>query len=188
MSQISIFSGSLQEHLDLTHSLAAMAPTIERLGQRFADCLHSGGKILWMGNGGSAADSQHLASEIVGRFKKDRRGLPSIALSTDTSLLTSVGNDYGFEHIFSRQIEALCAADDVVIGISTSGNSPNVVRAVEVAREIGAFTVGLTGEGGGRLALLVDSLIAVPSRNTPRIQECHIVLGHILCEYIDAAF
>lgn len=185
MAQTSIFSRSWGEHLEVAHSLASLAPVIEAVGQRFVRCLHSAGTIFWLGNGGSAADSQHLASEIVGRFMKERKGLPSIALTTDTSLLTSVGNDYGFEQIFSRQIEALCRPGDVVVGISTSGNSPNVVRAVELARSMGAYTVGFTGEGGGCLAPLVDSLIAVPSRATPRIQECHILVGHILCEYID---
>lgn len=187
MFQTSLFGRSLRVHLDLASSLALLEPAVETLGARLVQCLQAGGKIFWMGNGGSAADSQHLASEIVGRFQKDRKGLPSIALTTDTSILTSVGNDYGFEQIFSRQIEALCRSDDVVVGISTSGNSPNVVAAIEVARDIGAYTVALTGEGGGRLGLLVDSLIAVPSRDTPRVQECHILLGHILCEYIDAA-
>lgn len=187
MSQSSLFDRGWREHLDLVNSLASIGPAIETLGGRLVQCLRSGGKILWMGNGGSAADSQHLASEIVGRFQRERRGLPSIALSTDTSILTSVGNDYGFEQVFSRQVESLCRSEDVVVGISTSGNSPNVIAAIEVARDIGAYTVGLTGEGGGRLALLVDSLLAVPSRNTPRVQECHILLGHILCEYIDAA-
>ncbi len=187
MPDPSLFERGLQEHLALVHALAPLQPTIETLGGRLVQCLRSGGKVLWMGNGGSAADSQHLASEIVGRFQKERRGLPSIALTTDTSILTSVGNDYGFDHIFSRQVEALCRSGDVVIGISTSGNSPNVVAAIEAAREIGAYTVALTGDGGGRLGSLVDLLVAVPSRNTPRVQECHILLGHLLCEYVDAA-
>ncbi|MCU0736453.1 MAG: D-sedoheptulose 7-phosphate isomerase [Methylotetracoccus sp.] len=187
MPESSLFSHSYREHLRVVNALESLEPAIESLGARLVQCLRSGGKILWMGNGGSAADSQHLASEIVGRFQRDRPGLPSIALTTDSSLLTSVGNDYGFDRIFSRQIESLCRSGDVVVGISTSGNSGNVVAAIEAARQTGAYTVGFTGEGGGRLAQLVDALIAVPSRSTPRIQECHIMLGHILCEYIDAA-
>lgn len=188
MSSDSPFRRVLREHMEAIAALEPFEPLIEALAGRLVRCLRSGGKILWMGNGGSAADSQHLASEIVGRFQRDRRGLPSIALTTDTSLLTSVGNDYGFDNIFRRQIEALCRPEDTVIGITTSGNSPNVIGAIEEARAIGAYTVGLTGEGGGRLASLVDCLVAVPSRDTPRIQECHIMLGHILCEYIDREF
>jgi D-sedoheptulose 7-phosphate isomerase len=188
MTDDSIFSLSLKNHLLAVNSLAPLEGVIASLGQRFVEALVQGGKILWLGNGGSAADCQHLAAEFVGRFQKERRGLSSIALTTDTSILTSVGNDYGYEAVFSRQVEALCRQDDVVIGITTSGNSENVIRAVQAAKSVGAFTVGFTGEGGGRLAAVVDTLVAVPSRETARIQECHILLGHILCEYVEAAF
>ena len=139
-----------------------------------------------MGNGGSAADSQHIAAEIVGRYKRERRGMPAIALTTDTSILTSVGNDYGFNHIFSRQVEALCSEGDTVIGISTSGNSANVVAAIEAAKQTGAFTIGMTGANGGKLGELCDLTFAAPSTDTPRIQEAHILVGHILCDIIDA--
>lgn len=150
------------------------------------DCLARGGKILLMGNGGSAADSQHIAAEIVGRYKKERRGLPAIALTTDTSILTSVGNDYGYDYIFARQIEALCRKEDLVIGITTSGNSKNVVNAIEEAKRVGATTVGLTGGSGGKLAGLCDYNLIMPSSDTPRIQEAHIFVGHSLCDLLEA--
>jgi D-sedoheptulose 7-phosphate isomerase len=179
---------AIREHVRVAQALADLAEPIARLGETMAQRLLAGGKILWMGNGGSAADSQHLAAEIVGRFVKERRGLPSIALTTDTSILTAVGNDYGYEQVFSRQVEALCTSQDVVVGISTSGNSPNVVRAIEAARALGAHTVAFTGQGGGKLAALCDTTLRIPSATTARIQECHILVGHILCEAIDARF
>ena len=148
--------------------------------------MQRGGKILIMGNGGSAADSQHIAAEIVGRYKRDRRGLPAIALSTDTSILTSVANDYGYEHIFTRQIQALCRPEDAVIGITTSGNSQNVVNAIIEANAIGASTIGLTGGTGGKLVDLCKFNLVVPSSDTPRIQEMHIFIGHSLCDMLEA--
>lgn len=177
---------AIGEHARIIAAMESSSEGIAELGREFSRRLAAGSKILWMGNGGSAADSQHLAAEIVGRFVKERKGLPSIALTTDTSILTAIGNDYGFEHVFSRQIEALCRPNDVVVGISTSGNSPNVVRAIEVAREMGAYTVGFTGEKGGRLAEICDAVFRAPTSKTARIQECHILVGHILCECIDA--
>jgi D-sedoheptulose 7-phosphate isomerase len=178
---------ALRAHAETIARLDALIPDINRLAELVQASLSRGGKILFMGNGGSAADSQHLAAELVGRFRKERRGLASIALSTDTSILTSVGNDYGFEHVFARQVEALCRPEDVLIGISTSGNSANVLRAIEAGKSIGATTVALTGEGGGKLAALCDLTLAVPSRVTARVQEAHILIGHILCELIDDA-
>lgn len=186
MNNPSLAAHSIREHSQVVAALESSIESIASLGQELSRRLAAGKKILWMGNGGSAADSQHLAAEIVGRFVKERKGLPSIALTTDTSILTAVGNDYGYEQIFSRQIEALCLPGDVVVGISTSGNSPNVVRAIEMAKELGAYTVGFTGESGGRLAELCDATFRAPSSKTARIQECHILVGHILCEYIDA--
>jgi len=177
---------AIDDHSETVRQLMDLSDDIVQLGQTLSKRLAKGGKILWMGNGGSAADSQHLAAEIVGRFVKERKGLPSIALTTDTSILTAVGNDYGYEQIFSRQVEALCRPEDVVVGITTSGNSANIVRALELAKEIGAFTVGFTGENGGRIGEFCDAMIRVPSRTTARIQECHILVGHILCECIDA--
>lgn len=155
---------------------------IEAIGLRVKEALKDGHKVLFCGNGGSAADSQHLAAELIGRFKKERRSLPGIALTTDTSALTAIGNDYGFDDVFSRQVEGLGRAGDVLIGISTSGNSKNVVKAIEMARSIGMHTIGFTGEGGGKMAALCDLLFAVPSKVTARIQEMHILAGHIMCE------
>ncbi len=182
-----IIQQSLAAHLELISQLEALTPDIVQLGKIVNDSLARGGKILLMGNGGSAADSQHIAAELVGRFQKERRGLAAVALTTDTSILTSVGNDYGFEHVFARQVEALCRPGDVVIGISTSGNSANVVRAIEAGKAVGAVTVALTGEGGGKLGSMCDLTLAMPSRVTARIQEGHILIGHILCELIDDA-
>jgi D-sedoheptulose 7-phosphate isomerase len=147
--------------------------------------LGSGRKVLVMGNGGSAADAQHFAAEIVGRFKLERPALPAIALSTDTSILTAVGNDYGFDQIFSRQVEAHAAAGDVVIGISTSGSSGNVHRALLLAGERGCRTVGLLGRDGGSIAGIVEFPLTIPSHDTPRIQEAHITIIHLICELVE---
>ena len=147
--------------------------------------LNAGNTVYFMGNGGSAADSQHLAAEFVGRFRKERGGLPAVALTTDTSILTAVGNDYGFDNIFARQIEALVKAGDVVVGLSTSGNSANVVRALEAAAQRRAHTIGLTGQSGGIMASVCDICLKVPSEITARIQEAHILIGHIICELVD---
>ncbi len=177
---------ALNAHQASIEQLHRQMPLLIEMGTRLRNCLLSGGKILLLGNGGSAADCQHIAAEIVGRYKRERRGLPAIALTTDTSILTAVGNDYGFEHVFSRQVEALCTPKDVVIGLSTSGNSPNVLAAIHTARQIGAFTIGLTGGGGGKLAQCCDLSLVVASNDTPRIQEAHILVGHMLCDLIDA--
>lgn len=147
--------------------------------------LVNGGKILLMGNGGSAADAQHLAAEFIGRFKMERIALPAIALTTDTSALTCLGNDYGFESIFSRQIEALAKKGDAVIGISTSGNSENVFKALKQANELGAVSIGFLGNDGGRIKKIAHKAIVVPSNDTARIQESHITIGHIICEIIE---
>jgi D-sedoheptulose 7-phosphate isomerase len=150
------------------------------------NCLRADGKILLFGNGGSAADAQHMAAEFVGRFVQERRALPAIALTTDSSILTAVGNDYGFDRVFSRQIEALGRPNDVAIGISTSGNSPNILAGIERARSKQMKTIGLSGKDGGRLAKSCDVSIVIPSTNTARIQECHITVGHIFCELIES--
>jgi D-sedoheptulose 7-phosphate isomerase len=147
--------------------------------------LAEGKKVLVMGNGGSAADAQHLAAEIVGRFKLERRALPAVALTTDTSILTAVGNDYGFDQIFSRQVEALAAPGDVVIGISTSGSSQNVHQALRLAAGLGCRTIGFLGKDGGTIKTLVDIALTVPGSDTPRIQEGHITLIHILCDLVE---
>jgi D-sedoheptulose 7-phosphate isomerase len=147
--------------------------------------LRNGRKMLFFGNGGSAADAQHLAAEMVGRFGPVRSPLAAIALSTDSSILTAVGNDYGYEYVFARQIEALGQAGDIAIGISTSGNSPNVLHALDISRSKNLFTIGFTGETGGKMTERSEVLFRVPSRQTPRIQETHILLGHVICELID---
>ena len=150
------------------------------------DSLSAGGKLMFAGNGGSAADAQHWAGELVSRFYYDRPGLPAIALTTDSSILTAIGNDYGYDYTFARQIEALGRAGDVFIAISTSGNSPNIVRAAQAARDAGIRVIGFTGAGGGKLLPLADICFRMPSTETPRIQEGHEFVGHMLCALIEA--
>ena len=176
---------AIDAHIDVVKSIRPMAPAIEALGRTLAESIQEGHKVLFVGNGGSAADAQHLAAEIVGRFEKDRSGLAAIALTTDSSALTSIANDYGFDSIFSRQVEALGQEGDVLVAISTSGKSPNILKAVEVARTKGLTTIGLLGKTGGRLKELVDHALVVPSDNTARVQEAHILIGHILCQLIE---
>ena len=147
--------------------------------------LEKGGKVIFFGNGGSAADAQHLAAEFVGRFKKERPGLPAISLTTNTSILTALANDYGYEIIFARQIEALAKKEDVALGISTSGKAKNVVAGLKQAKKMGLKTIALTGADGGEIAKLTDAFLIVPSSVTPRIQEAHITIGHIICELIE---
>ena len=183
---IKYLEGEHAAHMAMFNVLAPIFPAISDVGIKMQNCIKHGGKILVMGNGGSAADAQHIAAEIVGRFKKERKGMPAIALTTDTSILTSVGNDYGYDYIFARQIEALCRAEDLVIGITTSGNSANVVRAMEAARDIGATTVGLTGGNGGKLTAICQHNLIMPSSVTARIQEAHIFVGHSLCEILES--
>ncbi len=164
---------------------AESAGVLAQAAGRCAEAIRQGNKLLLFGNGGSAADAQHLAAEFVNRFLVDRRPLAAIALSTDTSVITSIGNDFSFDDIFAKQLQALGRPGDVAIGISTSGNSPNVVRAMEAARERGLATVAFTGEGGGRLAGRVDYLLAVPCRHTPAVQEAHLWAEHLLCQLVD---
>jgi D-sedoheptulose 7-phosphate isomerase len=171
---------------DLRHKVAReCGPAIVKAAVLIRDSLKSGGKILFCGNGGSAADAQHLAAEFVGRFVRERCGLPSIALTTDSSILTAVGNDYGFDRVFSRQVEALGCLNDIVVGITTSGNSPNVILAMKEAAGKGLKTIGLAGKDGGALKSCVTVPIVVPENNTARVQECHIAIGHLLCELVE---
>jgi D-sedoheptulose 7-phosphate isomerase len=163
----------------------ALASEIARAGEWIAEAYRAGGKTLLFGNGGSAADAQHLAAEWVGKLGPDRAALPSIALSANTSDLTAIGNDYGFDRVFARGVEAHGRAGDVAVAISTSGNSPNVILAVEEARRRGLRTVGLLGKGGGKLVSLVELPSVVPSSDTQRIQECHIAIGHAIAELVD---
>jgi len=185
---ISTIAAEITEHVETQNALLdSQAEIIGAMARRMIDALKEGKKILIMGNGGSAADAQHMAGELVGRFKLERRALSAIALTTDTSVLTSVANDYGVEDVFARQVEGLANPGDVVVGITTSGNSRNVLKAVAAARQKGALTVGLTGREGGRLAEAVDLCLRVPSDDTPRIQESHGLVIHILCLLIERA-
>jgi phosphoheptose isomerase len=182
-------SGSLQEGVKLRiDMLEHCGVSIAHAGNSICDCLRRGNKVLLFGNGGSAADAQHIAAEFVGRFMRERIPLPAVALTADTSVLTAIGNDYGFEQIFARQVVSLGKPGDVGIAISTSGNSPNVLVAIEACRGRGIKTIGLTGGEGGRVAKVVDIPIVVPSTNTARIQECHIAIGHIFCELVEPLF
>ena len=160
---------------------------IAKVSELLIDAFRGKKKVILFGNGGSAADAQHIAAEFVGRFALDRAALPALALSVNTSCITAIGNDYGFDLVFARQIEALGQAGDVAIGISTSGNSPNVIQAVSLAKKMGLHTIALCGNGGGKLKNAVDHCICVPSNETPRIQECHILIGHIISELVEKA-
>jgi len=180
-----VFQKAISDHLRVIESLLHQQATLEHIAGEMTRAILAGNKILWCGNGGSAADSQHLAAELMGRFRRERPALPSIALTTDTSILTAIGNDYGYEKVFARQVEALCVAGDVVVGISTSGNSRNVCAALEFAQQLGAFTVALSGDSGGAMMKFADAAICVPSKDTARIQEGHILCGHMLCDWIE---
>ena len=176
----------LENHFKVVQDMKKIMPEVASAGLRVRTALEKGRKILICGNGGSAADSQHMAAEFVGRFVKERQSLPALALTVDTSLLTAVGNDYGFDCVFSRQVEGLGQAGDVLIAISTSGNSANVVKAVKTAKEKGIYVIALTGENGGILAKESDLCLAVPSQVTARIQEMHIMIIHMICEIAEA--
>ncbi len=176
----------LKAHQDVVQAIEErLSASIFRAAEMISEALQGGKKLLLMGNGGSAADAQHFAAEIVGRFRMERRGLPALALSTDTSILTAIGNDYGFEAVFRRQVEALAAEGDVVVGISTSGTSQNVFSALSLARQMGCRTLGLLGRDGGTIREIVDIDLTVPSKDTPRIQEGHIMMIHIICDLVE---
>jgi D-sedoheptulose 7-phosphate isomerase len=176
------------EHIKVASHLESITREVELSAQICIDCLKNGGKILLFGNGGSAADAQHFAAELVGRYKNDRRGLPAIALTTDSSILTSVGNDFGFSQIFDRQIQALANAEDVLIAISTSGRSNNVISGIKLGSKLNCKTIGLCGKNKGEMDKICDVTLAVPSKNTPRIQELHIIICHTICHLIDQEF
>lgn len=176
----------IHEHIEVIKELDELhGYQILMIAKFLANSLATDGSLFWCGNGGSAADSQHLAAELVGRFKKDRKALRSISLTTDTSVLTCVANDYSYEDIFSRQLEALARMGDVLVVISTSGNSENVLRALRCAKKVGVKTVALLGKDGGQAKALADMAIVIPSDSTARIQEAHILIGHIFCELIE---
>lgn len=176
----------IEASIDLKRrTLESQLPVIVAIAERIVDTFQRGGKILLCGNGGSAADAQHIAAEFVSRFRRERRGLPAIALTTDTSILTAIGNDYGYERVFARQVEALGQQGDAVIGISTSGTSASVLAAMRTARNGGMATIGLTGATGGLLIGHADLCLCVPSQNTARIQEVHITVAHVVCEIVE---
>jgi D-sedoheptulose 7-phosphate isomerase len=171
----------------LAEARPSLAPKVTQAAALIVEAYRQGRGVFIFGNGGSAADAQHIAGELVGRFLKERRALKAEALSTNTSILTALGNDYGFETIFARQLEANASKGDVAIGLTTSGNSANVVAALAKARQMGLATIAFTGQGGGKCAALADVLVDAPSKETPRIQECHVVAYHVLCELVEAA-
>jgi D-sedoheptulose 7-phosphate isomerase len=181
----SIALQSLKQHIETFEQVSTILPVIESTAARIVETFAAGKKILICGNGGSAADAQHLAAEFVGRYEAERKGLPAIALTTDTSALTALANDYSFDRVFARQVEALAKDDDLLIAISTSGSSPNVIEAVMAARNLGCGVIGMTGAKGKKLASLSDECILVPSTRTARIQEVHITVAHIWCEILD---
>ena len=177
--------GTINESILVKEKLKEYQDVIKKIGNMISDCINRGGKVFIFGNGGSAADSQHIAAELVGKYQQKRKGLPAIALTTNSSIITAIGNDFGYEFVFERQIEAMTTSNDIVIGISTSGNSLNVINGILAAKKIGAMTIGLTGQKGRRLEEVADIILKVPSDNTQRIQECHIMIGHIICDIVE---
>lgn len=176
----------LDDHINIIKSLSKnLSDTIVNTSKIIIDCYKNGGKVILIGNGGSASDSQHIAAEFVGKFKLDRKSLPAIALTTNTPIITALANDYGYDTVFSRQLESLANDKDVLIVISTSGNSSNILRAIDTAKSKNIKVVGMTGRNGGKLKNMVDILINIPSDDTPRIQEGHITVGHIICGLVE---
>ncbi|MFA9374252.1 MAG: D-sedoheptulose 7-phosphate isomerase [Poseidonibacter sp.] len=182
-------SNEFQSHLEtINNVINNMEDELVKASTLAVNTLKNGNKILLCGNGGSAADAQHIAAELTGRYKSERRGLPGIALTTDTSALTAIGNDYGYDRVFDRQVEALANKGDLIIGISTSGNSENIISALKLAKDLGCSTLGFSGKDGGKMNEVCDVNLIVPSNNTPRIQEMHILFGHTICQIIDDSF
>jgi D-sedoheptulose 7-phosphate isomerase len=188
---LTLLDASVRERIiasiELKQALLKQSQLLAQIADELIRAYRAGRKVILFGNGGSAADAQHIAAELAGRYYMDRKPLPAEALTVNTSILTAIGNDYGFEQIFARQVEALGNPGDIAIGISTSGNSPNVIEGVRAAKRKGMITIGLTGADGGQLKNEVDYCICVPSKDTPRIQEAHILIGHIWCELIERA-
>ena len=183
----SLFSEATSQHLALVQQLDALRPRLEEVAGRMTQALLKGNKILWCGNGGSASDAQHLSAELVGRYRRDRAALASMALTENAAAVIGIANDYGFHDVFARQVEALCQPGDVFVGISTSGNSRNVAVALERARQIGAFTVAITGEHGGRMGGAANVWLRIPSSDTARIQEAYMLCGHMVCDWVELA-
>jgi len=175
-----------QETIERT--IEEMMPQLEEASKMVLETLKNGNKVLFCGNGGSAADAQHISAELTGRYKTERRGLPAIALTTDTSALTAISNDYGYNRVFDRQVEALVREGDLLVGISTSGESLNIISALLLAKDMGAKTLGFSGKDGGKMNYVCDLNLVVPSDDTPRIQEMHILIGHIICQAVDDGF
>ena len=186
---LTMIKSELQAHKEtIDKTIEVMVPSIEEASKLVSKTLLDGHKVLLCGNGGSAADAQHIAAELSGRYKTERKGLPGIALTTDTSALTAIANDYGYDRIFDRQVEALANEGDLLIGISTSGNSANVISALKRAKEMGCTTLGMSGRDGGAMNEVCTLNLVVPSFDTPRIQEMHILIGHIICQAVDDSF
>ncbi|WP_419654741.1 D-sedoheptulose 7-phosphate isomerase [Campylobacter lanienae] len=185
---MSIFSDELRSHLEVANSVLSVEEQVMKVANIVVDTLKNGNKIIICGNGGSAADAQHFAAELTGRYKSERASLGAIALSTDTSAITAIGNDYGYDMVFSRQLSGVGRAGDLLVAISTSGNSQNVLKAIQVAKENGIKSVGLSGKGGGAMNDACDINIVVPSNDTARIQEMHILIIHTICAAVDGAF
>jgi len=183
----SIFSESMKEHLAVVYKLDTQRQRLEEIANRMTTALLGGHKILWCGNGGSATDVQHLSGELVGRFRRERPGLASIALTENAAAVIGIANDYGFHEVFARQVEALCLPGDVFVGVSTSGNSRNVLVAAQRARQMGACVVAITGEHGGKLGGAADVWLRIPSQETARVQEAYMLCGHMLCDWIELA-
>jgi D-sedoheptulose 7-phosphate isomerase len=181
------FEEAIREHQSMMAGLDELGPALLTVADAVIERVRDGGAVFWFGNGGSATQALHFATELVGRFERERRGIRSYALVADTSLITAVANDYSFDAVFARQIESLCRPGDVAVGLSTSGNSANVLQAVDAAASLHALTVGLSGGDGGKLARTVDLPIVVPHERTCRVQEAHLFLGHALCELVEAA-
>jgi D-sedoheptulose 7-phosphate isomerase len=182
-----LIQGKIIASIKVKQALLKQSRLLAQIADELIRAYRAGGKVILFGNGGSAADAQHIAAELAGRYYMDRKPLPAEALTVNTSILTAIGNDYGFEQIFARQVEALGNPGDIAIGISTSGNSPNVIEGIRAAKRKGMITIGMTGADGGQLKNEVDYCICVPSKDTPRIQEAHILIGHIWCELIERA-
>jgi len=181
------FEEGIREHEAMMSGVASMGPALREVADAIIERVREGGTVFWFGNGGSATQASHFATELVGRFERDRAGIRSYALVSDTSLITAVANDYSFDVVFARQIESLCGPGDVAVGLSTSGNSTNVLQAIDAAGSIGALTVGMTGGDGGKLARSVNLPLVVDHERTCRIQEAHLFIGHTLCEMIETA-
>ena len=189
MDTKNIIKNNFTSHVEITQkTFSKLENSIKSTSNILLETLKNGGKILLCGNGGSASDAQHIAAEFTGRFVKERVGLPAIALTTDTSALTAIANDYGYDRVFSRQIEAVANSGDVLIGISTSGNSTNVINAIKQAKEQGCKTIGLSGKDGGEMSEVCDINLVVPSDITARIQEMHILIGHTMCHIVDEEY